>query len=45
MLYPLKETGRQLANPREFDMLGLKRIMRYVSGTENYKLFLEMSKG
>ena len=43
-LYPLKEAGRQLANPREFDMIGLKRIMRYISGTENYKLFLEMSK-
>ena len=27
----------------EFDMVGLKRIMRYISGTENYKLFLEMS--
>ena len=39
LLYPLKETGRQLANPREFDMIGLKRIMRYISGTENYKLF------
>ena len=44
LLYPLKEAGRQLANPREFDMVGLKRIMRYISGTENYKLFLEMSK-
>ena len=44
LLYPLKEAGRQLANPREFDMIGLKRIMRYISGTENYKLFLEMSK-
>ena len=41
---PLKEAGRQLANPREFDMIGLKRIMRYISGTENDKLFLEMSK-
>ena len=44
LLYPLKEAGRQLANPREFDMIGLKRIMRYISGPENYKLFLEMSK-
>ena len=44
LLYPLKEAGRQLANPREFDMVGLKRILRYISGTENYKLFLEMSK-
>ena len=44
LLYPLKETGRQLADPREFDMVGLKRIMRYISGTENYKLFLEMNK-
>ena len=44
LLYPLKEAGRQLANPREFDMIGLKRIMRYISGTENYKLFLEMSE-
>ena len=39
-LYPLKEAGRQLANPREFDMIGLKRIMRYIS----VKLFQEMSK-
>ena len=44
LLYPLKEAGRQLANPREFDMIGLKRIMRYISGTESYKLFLDMSK-
>ena len=44
LLYPLKEAGRQLANPREFDMIGLKRIMRYISGTESHKLFLEMSK-
>ena len=44
LLYLLKEAGRQLANPREFDMVGLKRIMRYISGTENYKLFQEMSK-
>ena len=44
LLYPLKEAGRQLANPCEFDMIGLKKIMRYISGMENYKLFLEMSK-
>ena len=44
LLYPLKEAGRQLANPREFDMIGFKRIMRNISGTEYYKLFLEMSK-
>ena len=44
LLYPLKETGRQLANPREFDMIGLKRLVLCVSGTENYKLFLEMSE-
>ena len=44
LLFLLKETGRQHANPREFDMIGLERIMRYISGTENYKLFLEMSK-
>ena len=37
--YPLKETGRQLANPHEFDMISLKRIMRYVRGTENYNFF------
>ena len=42
--FVLKEASRQLANPREFDMIGLKRIMRYISGTENYKFFLEMSK-
>ena len=32
LLYPLKEAGRKLAN------------LRYISGTENYKLFLEMSE-
>ena len=25
LLYPLREAGRQLANPREFDMIGLKK--------------------
>ena len=38
LLYPLKETRRQLANPRAFDMIGLKGIMRYFSGTENKTL-------
>ena len=45
LLYPLKEAGRQLANPREFDMVGLKRIMRYISGTDGSNPLLWFRSG
>ena len=36
---PLEGNRTSTCEPRGFDMIGLKRIMRYISGTENYKPF------
>lgn len=35
-LYELNFLGRTLQTPTEFDMIKLKRVIRYVSGTLDY---------